>query len=144
MNMICLGGHVTGPALAQDLVKTFLSAHFEQDERFIRRLAKVADLEREYTTSRPLLYFRFRPDVGRGIQQVEYDLLQTYLNQHRGYDDSADDLHHDNDWAVRATSEIGMRADAVEYTANYLRSIPVIDELSISTLPLLPNETVLG
>jgi ribose 5-phosphate isomerase B len=46
MNMICLGGRVTGSALAWDLVKTFLNSSFKGDERFKRRLAKVGILER--------------------------------------------------------------------------------------------------
>jgi ribose 5-phosphate isomerase B len=49
MNVICLGGRVTGPALAWDLVQTFLNARFREEERFKRRLAKVADLERAAT-----------------------------------------------------------------------------------------------
>lgn len=47
MNVMCLGGRVTGSALSWDLVKTFLEAHFKGDERFRRRLAKVTALERE-------------------------------------------------------------------------------------------------
>jgi len=47
MNVMCLGGRVTGQALSWDLVQTFLSAHFKGAERFRRRLAKVAALERE-------------------------------------------------------------------------------------------------
>jgi ribose 5-phosphate isomerase B len=47
MNIICLGGRVTGPSLAWDLVQTFLGASFKEDERFKRRLAKVVDLECE-------------------------------------------------------------------------------------------------
>jgi ribose 5-phosphate isomerase B len=47
MNVMCLGGRVTGQALSWDLVQTFLSAHFKGDERFKRRLAKVSALERE-------------------------------------------------------------------------------------------------
>jgi ribose 5-phosphate isomerase B len=45
MNIICLGGRVTGPSLAWDLVQTFLGASFKGDERFKRRLANVAVLE---------------------------------------------------------------------------------------------------
>jgi ribose 5-phosphate isomerase B len=45
MNMICLGGQVVGRALAWDLVETFLQAKFRGEERFQRRLAKVATLE---------------------------------------------------------------------------------------------------
>ena len=47
MNVMCLGGRVTGHALSWDLVQIFLSAHFKGAERFRRRLAKVAALERE-------------------------------------------------------------------------------------------------
>jgi ribose 5-phosphate isomerase B len=47
MNVMCLGGQVTGYSLSWDLVRTFLNAHFMGDERFNRRLAKVAALEKE-------------------------------------------------------------------------------------------------
>jgi len=46
MNVMCLGGRVTGQALSWDLVQTFLNAHFKGAERFRRRLAKVAALEK--------------------------------------------------------------------------------------------------
>ncbi len=45
MNVMCLGGHVTGYALAWDLVRTFLNADFTGEERFTRRLEKVAILK---------------------------------------------------------------------------------------------------
>jgi ribose 5-phosphate isomerase B len=45
MNVMCLGGQVTGDALSWDLVETFLCARFKGEERFRRRLAKVAALE---------------------------------------------------------------------------------------------------
>ena len=47
MNVMCLGGQVSGYSLSWDLVRTFLNAHFMGDERFNRRLAKVAVLEKE-------------------------------------------------------------------------------------------------
>jgi ribose 5-phosphate isomerase B len=47
LNMICLGGLVVGPALAWELVQTFLAARFSGAERHCRRLAKVALLEDE-------------------------------------------------------------------------------------------------
>jgi ribose 5-phosphate isomerase B len=47
MNVMCLGGKVTGSALAWDLVQIFLNSDFKSDERFIRRLEKVAELEKE-------------------------------------------------------------------------------------------------
>lgn len=41
MNVICLGGHVIGWALAWHLIQIFLSARFSGQERHKRRLAKV-------------------------------------------------------------------------------------------------------
>lgn len=51
MNVLCMGGRVVGPAVAQDLVDTFLAARFSHAERHVRRLRKVASLEAE-TVSR--------------------------------------------------------------------------------------------
>jgi ribose 5-phosphate isomerase B len=45
LNLICLGGWVTGFALAQDLIKTFLTARFNGADRHRRRLEKIARLE---------------------------------------------------------------------------------------------------
>lgn len=45
MNIMCLGGRVTGSALSWDLVKIFLGANYKGSERFQRRLAKIAELE---------------------------------------------------------------------------------------------------
>jgi ribose 5-phosphate isomerase B len=45
MNILCMGGRTVGPAVAWDLVETFLLAEFSQAERHLRRLAKVAFLE---------------------------------------------------------------------------------------------------
>ena len=45
MNVICLGGRITGPFLAWDLVETFLASGFSGAERHVRRLGKVAALE---------------------------------------------------------------------------------------------------
>ena len=47
MNVMCLGGQITGYKLALELALTFLHAYFKADERFIRRLAKVAALEKK-------------------------------------------------------------------------------------------------
>ncbi len=47
MNLICLGGRVTGYALAWDLILSFLNARFAGAERFQRRLDKVAALEHD-------------------------------------------------------------------------------------------------
>jgi len=45
MNILCMGGRTVGPAVAWDLVETFLAAEFSKAERHLRRLAKVAALE---------------------------------------------------------------------------------------------------
>ena len=45
LNVFCLGGNVIGPALALELIETFLAAHFSGAERHKRRLAKVRALE---------------------------------------------------------------------------------------------------
>ena len=47
MNILCLGGRTVGPAVAWDLVQTFLAAEFSQAPRHLRRLGKVAALESE-------------------------------------------------------------------------------------------------
>ena len=47
MNLLCVGGWTVGPAVAWDLVQTFLAAEYSQAERHLRRLGKVASLEAE-------------------------------------------------------------------------------------------------
>ena len=49
-NVICLGGQVVGPWLAEDLVASFLSAKFEVREDFVRRVKQMGDLERGAAT----------------------------------------------------------------------------------------------
>ena len=46
MNVMCLGGRITGYNLALELVLNFLNAGFKREERFIRRLGKIAALEK--------------------------------------------------------------------------------------------------
>jgi len=45
INVLVLGSRVVGVKLAEDLVKAFLGAQFTQEERHVRRLAKVKALE---------------------------------------------------------------------------------------------------
>ncbi|RXJ49638.1 RpiB/LacA/LacB family sugar-phosphate isomerase [Gelidibacter gilvus] len=45
MNLICLGGRITGYASAEEFVLTFLNAKFIGAERHIRRLRKIQKLE---------------------------------------------------------------------------------------------------
>jgi ribose 5-phosphate isomerase B len=45
MNILCIGSRVVGPALAQELIHTFLAATFSNAVRHRRRLEKVTVLE---------------------------------------------------------------------------------------------------
>ena len=47
MNVLCLGSEVVGAELAADLVRTFLGAAFDGGERYVQRLEKVAQMEKE-------------------------------------------------------------------------------------------------
>jgi hypothetical protein len=47
MNVFCLGGNVIGPALAWELIESFLAARFSGAERHRRRVAKVQALEQQ-------------------------------------------------------------------------------------------------
>jgi ribose 5-phosphate isomerase B len=46
VNVMCLGSRVIGPALAQELIRTYLGARYTGEERHARRLAKIIRLER--------------------------------------------------------------------------------------------------
>lgn len=48
MNVLCLGARVVGPALALELVETFLSAKPSSEERHRRRIAKIRAIEARY------------------------------------------------------------------------------------------------
>ena len=47
-NVACLGARVIGPALAEDLLRTFVGARFTGEERHVRRLGKINAIETEY------------------------------------------------------------------------------------------------
>src|SRR3954467_9059814 len=46
MNVLCLGSEIVGPSLARELIDTFVRARFDGGEPYVRRLNKIADLER--------------------------------------------------------------------------------------------------
>jgi ribose 5-phosphate isomerase B len=48
MNVLCLGSEVVGAELAAELVRAFLGAQFLAEERYIRRLNKVEEMERAH------------------------------------------------------------------------------------------------
>lgn len=45
MNVMCLGGRITGIAVAEELVKNYIEASYTGEERHNRRLGKVTNLE---------------------------------------------------------------------------------------------------
>ena len=49
MNVLCLGAEIVGDALAGELVRAFLGARFDGGERYVRRLEKIEEMEREKT-----------------------------------------------------------------------------------------------
>ncbi|HUK93738.1 MAG TPA: RpiB/LacA/LacB family sugar-phosphate isomerase [Gaiellaceae bacterium] len=49
MNVLCLGSEVIGAELAIELVRAFLAARFDGAERYVRRLEKIEEMEREKT-----------------------------------------------------------------------------------------------
>jgi len=48
MNILCLGSEIVGEELAAELVRTFVNAHFNGGERYLRRLEKVKELEKAH------------------------------------------------------------------------------------------------
>jgi ribose 5-phosphate isomerase B len=46
VNVLCLGGRVVGTELAAEIVRAYLGATFSGEERHVRRLAEVAEIER--------------------------------------------------------------------------------------------------
>ena len=49
MNVLCLGSEVIGSSLAADLIRAFLQAKFNGGERYVKRLQKIEDMERDAT-----------------------------------------------------------------------------------------------
>lgn len=46
INVLCLGSRVVGSALALEVIRAFLGASFSYDDRHVRRLNKVIEMER--------------------------------------------------------------------------------------------------
>jgi len=51
MNVLVLGSRIIGVKLAEDLVKAYLAAKFTNEDRHVRRLAKVKALESKFAAS---------------------------------------------------------------------------------------------
>jgi len=54
MNVLVLGSRVIGSALAAEIVEAFLRAEFTNEERHVRRLAKVAKIEHRFLEGKGL------------------------------------------------------------------------------------------
>jgi ribose 5-phosphate isomerase B len=48
MNVLTIGSEVVGPELAGELIRAFLAARFDGGERYVRRLEKIEELEKNY------------------------------------------------------------------------------------------------
>jgi ribose 5-phosphate isomerase B len=46
-NVLCLGARVVGEELALDIVHAFVAARFSGEERHLRRLEKIAAIEKQ-------------------------------------------------------------------------------------------------
>ena len=51
MNVVVMGSRVIGPELANDVVRSYLGAKFSGEERHVRRLERVKNLERRFMTA---------------------------------------------------------------------------------------------
>lgn len=49
MNVLCLGARVIGVELASEIVRAYLAAKFSGEERHVRRLGKIAELEKGWS-----------------------------------------------------------------------------------------------
>jgi ribose 5-phosphate isomerase B len=48
VNVLCLGARVVGPAYAAEIIAAFARAEFSNEERHVRRLAKIQAIEDHY------------------------------------------------------------------------------------------------
>jgi ribose 5-phosphate isomerase B len=46
MNVLCLGARIIGIELAREVTRAFAAARFSREERHVRRLVKVEEIER--------------------------------------------------------------------------------------------------
>jgi ribose 5-phosphate isomerase B len=47
-NVIAIGGNVVGPAVAENIVEAFLSHELINEEKYIRRINKIEEIEKKY------------------------------------------------------------------------------------------------
>ncbi len=49
MNVLCLGSRIVGIELIKEILKAYLAAKFDMEERFVRRFEKIQAIERNGT-----------------------------------------------------------------------------------------------
>ena len=47
-NVLCIGGKIIGPAIAMEIVKTYMHTDPLEGEKYVRRRNKVAEIDREH------------------------------------------------------------------------------------------------
>lgn len=47
-NMLALGGGIVGVNIGLEIVKTFLETPFSEEEKHVRRIGKIAEIEKKY------------------------------------------------------------------------------------------------
>jgi len=53
MNLLCLGGRITGNSVAKELVMSFLNARFSGHEKYVRRVDKIREMENRGRNAKP-------------------------------------------------------------------------------------------
>jgi ribose 5-phosphate isomerase B len=48
VNVVCMGARVIGPLIAAEVLEAFVGARFTGEERHVRRVGKIAAIEREF------------------------------------------------------------------------------------------------
>ncbi len=46
MNVLCLGSRIVGIELVKEILKAYMAAKFDQEERFVRRFEKIQSIEK--------------------------------------------------------------------------------------------------
>jgi len=82
MNVLCLGARVIGVEVATELAVAFLMARFSGEERHIRRLEKVAALERERLSR--------RENALNALEDIQGETLEEQLEEAEDQDEAED------------------------------------------------------
>jgi hypothetical protein len=82
MNVLCLGARVVGVEVATELAVAFLMARFSGEERHIRRLEKVAALERERLSR--------RENVLNALEDIQEETLDEQGEEAEDVDEAED------------------------------------------------------